>query len=374
MLFIKFITFILTFFSYLKISFAEIEITGYQEFFFGSASQSYYKGKSNHGIDQAGMSNGTYSRLTAIYNEKLFNGIEVSGIYSLGVRDCMGDKTDNCEDASNENSLAFSGNFGVFSVGETASASSAMLSRLTAEAPLAEPDSANYQSFYSTDDENNYGAANEVDYGSNAVKILWLSNIYNGLSFALSYTPNSGEKGSGNNNGQRSTATNSTWGEYNDVLSFYSKYAIDYKGIGVELVYGQQTGNAGIIGTNQYNDLEENSYSIKFNYGNLSIDYRKNEADNSGQIKNNSAGNDEGISICGIYTLIMTRIGFCNVNTNFTDINNLTNSSKLISNSIDYALSDNLKIGLLYFKHEQTANGAIRTDAKGVMSSLTIDF
>ena len=104
MLFIKFITFILTFFSYLKISFAEIEITGYQEFFFGSASQSYYKGKSNHGIDQAGMSNGTYSRLTAIYNEKLFNGIEVSGIYSLGVRDCMGDKTDNCEDASNENS------------------------------------------------------------------------------------------------------------------------------------------------------------------------------------------------------------------------------------------------------------------------------
>ena len=249
-----------------------------------------------------------------------------------------------------------------------------MLSRLTAEAPLAEPDSANYQSFYSTDDENNYGAANEVDYGSNAVKILWLSNIYNGLSFALSYTPNSGEKGSGNNSGQRSTATNSTWGEYNDVLSFYSKYAINYKGIDVELVYGQQTGNAGIIGTNQYNDLEENSYSVKFNYGNLSIDYRKNEADNSGQIKNNSAGNDEGVSICGIYTLIITRIGFCNVNTNFTDINNCTNSSKLISNSIDYALSDNLKIGLLYFKHKEIANGAIRTDAKGVMSSLTIDF
>ena len=70
----------------------------------------------------------------------------------------------------------------------------------------------------------------------------------------------------------------------------------------------------------------------------------------------------------------MTRIGFCNVNTNFTDINNFTNSSKLISNSIDYALSDNLKIGLLYFKHKEIANGAIRTNAKGVMSSITIDF
>ena len=281
MLLVKCITFILTFFGYFKISFAEIEIIGYQEFFFGSASQSYYKGKSNYGIDQAGMSNGTYSRLTAIYNDKLFNGIEVSGIYSLGVRDCMGDKTDNCEDVSNENSLAFAGNFGVFSVGETASASSVMLSRLTAEAPLAEPDSANYQNFYSTDDENNYGSANEVDYGSNAVKILWLSNIYNGLSFALSYTPNSGEKGSGNNSGQHNTATNSTWGEYNDVLSFYGKYIIDYKGIGIELVYGQQTGNSGIIGINQYSDLKENSYSVKFNYGNLAVDYRKNEAGNS---------------------------------------------------------------------------------------------
>ena len=136
----------------------------------------------------------------------------------------------------------------------------------------------------------------------------------------------------------------------------------------------QQTGNAGIIGTYQYNDLKENSYSIKINYGNLAVDYRKNEANNSGQIKNSSARNNEGISICGIYTLIITRIGFCNVTTNFTDINNFTNSSKLISNSIDYALSDNLKIGLLYFKHKEIANGAIRTDAKGVMSSLTIDF
>ena len=53
------------------------------------------------------MSNGIYSRLTAIYNNKLFNGIEVSGVYSLGIRDCMGDTTDNCEDVSNENSLVF---------------------------------------------------------------------------------------------------------------------------------------------------------------------------------------------------------------------------------------------------------------------------
>ena len=270
--------------------------------------------------------------------------------------------------------MAFSGNFGVFLVGEIANAGSVLLSRLTAEGPTAEPDSGNYQSFYTTDDENNYGSANEVDYGSNAVKILWVSNIYNGFSFAFSYTPNSGEKGSGNNSGQNSSAANSTWGEYNDVLSFYSKYTIVYKGILIELVYGLQTGNAGIIETYQYNDLKENSYSVKINFGNLAVDYRKNKSDNSGQINNSSAGNDEGPSICGIYTFTITRIGFCNVNTNFKDINSLTNSSKLISNSIDYALSDNLKIGLLYFKNEQKANGVNITEAKGVMSSLTIEF
>ena len=109
------------------------------------------------------------------------------------------------------------------------------------------------------------------------------------------------------------------------------------------------TFNSGIIGTNQYNDLKENSYSVRVNYGNLAVDYRKNETGNSGQIKNSSAGNDEGISMCGIYTFTMTGIGFCNVNSSFIDTNNLTNSSRLISNSIDYDFSDNLRIGLLYF-------------------------
>ena len=71
---------------------------------------------------------------------------------------------------------------------------------------------------------------------------------------------------------------------------------------------------------------------------------------------------------------MITRIGFCNVNTSFIDINNLTNYSRLISNSIDYALSDNLRIGLLYFKNELTANGANRTEAKDIISSVIIEF
>ena len=70
----------------------------------------------------------------------------------------------------------------------------------------------------------------------------------------------------------------------------------------------------------------------------------------------------------------MTRISFCNINTNFIDINNLTNSFRLISNSVDYAIINNLRIGLLYFKNEQTANSVNTTEARGVMTSVTIEF
>ena len=42
---------------------AEISLSGYVEFFAGSADQSKYNGTENHGIDQSGLSNGNYSRL-----------------------------------------------------------------------------------------------------------------------------------------------------------------------------------------------------------------------------------------------------------------------------------------------------------------------
>ena len=51
-----------------------------------------------------------------------------------------------------------------------------------------------------------------------------------------------------NVNGQAGAATSGKWSTYNDVLSVFGKYAMDMDGIGLELVYGQQTGNAGRIG------------------------------------------------------------------------------------------------------------------------------
>ena len=48
--------------------------------------------------------------------------------------------------------------------------------------------------FYTGDGANCMVAANEVNYANNSMKIFYSSNVYSGFSFAVSYTPNTGEK------------------------------------------------------------------------------------------------------------------------------------------------------------------------------------
>jgi hypothetical protein len=360
------------FFAFAKVALAEMSLSGYAEFFAGSADQPTYQGASDHALDKAGLDNGIYTRVTADYSTTLDSGIDVSGTMNLTTRDCQGDKTANCN-VTNFNFVTFSGGFGSVSVGERFAAGAAMLSRMTATVPTAEPDGAVFQNFYSTDGVNVYGSANEQDYANNAMKIYYGSNVYSGFSFAASYTPNTGEDGS-SVSGQATSVTSGKWTSFNDVLSIFGKYTMEMDGIGLELVYGQQTGNAGQVAGSNYNDLEESAYSAKITYGNFSMDYRKNEADNSGLIKNGQDGNDEGTSVCGMYSFEVMRIAACSVDTSYIDTNNLSNSSEMITYSADYSLGGGVTIGLLYFDHEQTANSQIRTDVDGVMSMISLGF
>ena len=120
-----------------------------------------------------------------------------------------------------------------------------------------------FQNFYTLDGDNTYGAGNEVAYATSSLKAVYMSNVYSGFSFAVGYTPNMGEQGA-NTSGQLTSG--STWGNFNDVLAVFGKYAVDIDGIGLELVYGTQTGNAGMIGTSHYNDLEERIASLHKKY------------------------------------------------------------------------------------------------------------
>ncbi|MDA9708263.1 porin [Alphaproteobacteria bacterium] len=358
-------------FIFTKVVFADMSLSGYQEFTAGSADQSTYQGRDNdHDQDQAGIKNGQYTRITADYSTTLDSGLDFSGVLTVMSRDCQGGDTDNCATV-NFNFVNLSGNFGTISIGERHGAGAVMLSRLTASGPTAEPDGALFQNLYTVDAANTYGAGNEVNYATANVKAMYMSNVYSGFSFAVGYTPNMGEKGA-NTSGQLTSG--SSWGNYNDVLAVFGKYAMEMDGVGLELVYGQQTGNAGRIGVNDYNDLEESAYSVKITYGGFEADYRKNEADNSGYVKNGQAGNDEGTSICGVYSFAPFRAGVCSVETSFTDSSNLSNSSSLMTYSADYSLGGGVTLGLMYFDHEQTANSQKRTDVDGVMSILSVGF
>lgn len=354
---------------------AEMSLSGYAEFIAGSADQSTYNGASDHGIDKAGLDNGTYTRITATYTSTLDSGIDVIGSMNVSNRDCQGDKTDNCN-VTNTNFVTFSGGFGSVSVGERFDAGAAMLSRLTASGPTAEPDGGNFKAFYTGDTTNKYGNANETHYAENSMKIFYASNVFNGFSFATSYTPNVSNTGlASTRNGQpTSTGDYSEWSSMNDVTQIFGKYAMDMDGIGLELVYGVTTGNAGQISSNSYNDLDESAYSAKVTYGSFAADYRKNDSGNSGFVKNGNANNNEGTSICGEYSFGNARAMACQIETNFTDSNNATNTSHTTTYSADYVLGGGMTLGFLYFDVEETANSQIRTDVDGIMTMLSVGF
>ena len=354
---------------------AEISLSGYTEFFAGSANQSTASGLDNTANDQAGLKNGQYSRITANYGSTLDSGIDVSGVMTVSNRDCMGSEQGNCGTV-NFNFVNFSGGFGTISVGERFDAGAAMLSRMTASGPMSEPDGAQLAQFYTADPvtTNEYGDANEQNYANSNLTALYLSNVYSGFSFAVGYTPNMGETGATTSGQLGAVSADGAWNNFNDVLSVYGKYAMDMDGVGLELVYGQQTGNAGQVAGNDYNDLEETAYSAKVTYANFSADYRKNEADNSGRIKNGQDGNNEGTSICAQYDMGNISVGACNVETSFTDTNNRSNSSETRTYSAEYQLGGGVKLGITYFDFEQTANSLTRTDVDGVATRLAIGF
>ena len=351
---------------------AEMTLSGYAEFFAGSADQSKMYGADNtSGIDLSGMDNGSYTRVTANYSSTLDSGIDVAGTMNVSTRDCQGDKTNICN-VVDFNFVTLSGGFGAVSIGERFAAGHAMMSRLTASGPMSEPDGAVFGNFY-TGGAGTYGSGNEVNYANNSMKILYSSNVFSGFSFAASYAPNTSRTGlTSTNDGQQKTGT--TWASFNDLLSVFGKYAMEMDGVGLELVYGQQIGNAGQVGTNAFNDLDETAYSAKVTYGNFSADYRKNEAGDAGQIKNNNAGNNEGTSVCGVYNMGNIGIGACQVETKFTNTSNQSESATTRTYSAEYQLGGGMKVGATYIDIEQVANGVTDTDVDGIMTRLAIGF
>ena len=63
-------------------------------------------------------------------------------------------------------------------------------------------------------------------------------------------------------------------------------------------------------------------------------------------------GNDEGTSICAMYTMGNVGVGACKLETSFTDTSNLSNDAETRTYSAEYQLGGGVTLGATYFDVE----------------------
>lgn len=354
-------------------AFADVSISGYQEFTSGSSDQGTMEAVTggNHGVDKGGFQNGIYSRAIITASGKTDSGFDITGTYTM-TRDCRQD-TDNCNVSANENSIAFGGAFGTIALGETGTAGTSLHSRMTAGIPTAEPDGLLYTQFITTDPNNTYTGPNETGYATAPVTLKYFSNSYEGFSLGVSYTSNAGDtpaNGSGNN-GQTNDYTSLAFNDHTEVILAYGG---EFEGVGVTATYGYGSGNAGTQGTSAYNDLSENTYSASISYGGFAADYRSGDRGDSGRVKNDGSGGQEYTSFCAMYSAGSFAVGFCEEDSDFTTASSGDNNQSSTTISLGYSLGGGASIEFAMIDFEQTANSVAQTEADIALTKLSFGF
>ncbi len=361
-------------------SFAELNLSGYQEFFAGSSDQSIREGldqSTNTGNSQAGLSNGTYTRLVATATAKLDNGIDVVGVYSI-MKDDKGGDGDVLGVSTNQNDLSLSGGFGTFTIGNTGSTGSMMHYRASTIIPTAEPDGAVIAHFYDAG-ENTYGRGDEVGYAEDSMKVRYLSNVYEGFSFGIQYgsslrsTP---ARASGSNMDCATAADQTGHGCYADVIDAVIKYEGTFSGVTLGATYGIIGGNTNIIAGAEYNDLEADIYTINIGYQGLTLQAKVVNHGDSGQLKSTTDdGDNEGTTLCGVYALGNISAGVCSVETQFKESGvSVTNESSTMVYGLGYNLGGGVMIEAAYASIEESQGNTTDTDADLVISKISFGF
>jgi len=368
---------------------AEISLSGYQEFFAGSADQTRQtaldvsSGASSN-TSFGGFSNGTYTRLVATATTQLDSGIEVVGILTMSKDADSGGDNDNESVSVDQNDISFSGAFGTIAVGNTGSAGSMMHNRATTLPPTAEPDGAVLAHFY-TGGSGTYGAHDEAGYANDAVKIRFQSNVYEGFSIGYSHTPNlnaDGANASAIDQNGCSAADITGHACYTDMNEIILAYSTEFEGIGISATYGLLDGNTNIRtsssapGFVNYNDLEAVTYTIGLTFGGATIHYKNNDMDNSGQVSTQTdAGNITGDALCGVYAIGNFTVGGCKVETSFDETGqSVSNGSTTDLIGFGYNLGGGVSLETAYASIEEKDNGVIDTEVDVVMTKLSFGF
>ncbi len=362
-------------------SYAEIELSGYQEFFAGSSDQSRRAGldmSTNTGVSQSGFSNGSYTRLVATASTKLDNGLEVVGVYSMMKDSDNGGDADVEGVSTDQNDISVSGGFGTITFGNSGSTGSMMHYRASTIIPTAEPDGGVIGHFY-TAGSNTYGRADEVGYAEDSMKLRYLSPVFEGFSFGIQYGSSlraNNARGSASDMNCTTAADQTGHGCYSDVIDAVIKYEADFDGVLFGATYGMVGGNTNIIAGAEYNDLEADIFTVNLGYGGFTLQYKYADHGDSGQLKSTTDdGDDTGSTICGVYAAGNISAGVCSVETEFKESGvAVKNEGSQMVYGIGYNLGGGVMLEAAYASIEQSQGTTTDTDADMVISKISFGF
>ena len=375
--------FLANFFTFSSNADGHLSLSGYQEFFAGSADQTRTTALDNStgastNNSYSGFSNGTYTRLVATAGTTLDSGIEVTGVLTMSKDADSGGDNDNESVSVDQNDISFSGGFGTIAVGNTGSAGSMMHNRATTLPPTAEPDGAVLGHFY-TGGAGTYGAHDEAGYANDAVKIRYQSNVYEGFSIGLAHTPNlnaDGANASAIDQNGCSVADITGHACYTDMNEVILAYSGEFEGVGISATYGFIEGNTNIRANVMYNDLEATTYTIGLTFAGATIHYKNNDMDASGQVSTETdAGNTKGDALCGVYTIGNFSIGGCKVETSYDETGqSVSNGSTTDLIGVGYNLGGGVNLEAAYASIEEEDNGVVDTEVDIIMTKLSFGF
>ena len=366
------------------ISKAEISLSGYQEFYMGSADQGI-----NNSVDTStaagitnssfnGFSNGRFTRLTAVARTTLDSGIEVTGTYNISKNSDSGGDADTQGVGVDQNDIIFSGGFGSLAIGNNFSAGTMMHFRGTTLIPTAEPDNDQVHRFGTMGDAaRGYGRYDEAGYALDGMKMRFQSNVYEGFSVGISYEPcmvqNSANASATNCN---TTTAPSEHSRYTDLTDTVIKYSGEFDGVGIGLSYGYQTGNTSITSGTEYNDLKGQIMSAQLTYAGFTLIARNNDLGDSGQITTNTDdGGEEADTLAARYDMGNFSIGYASVETEKgVTGQSVKNSASYSIFGLGYNLGGGVNLETAYISMEQKEGATVDTDLDMVLTKLSFGF
>lgn len=363
-----------------------ISLSGYQEFYAISVDQTTETGldaATNTTENRSGLSNGRFTRIIATATTTLDNGIDVTGVFTVSKDNDSGGDADTSTVAVDENSISFGSSFGTVSIGNIFSTGSMMHNRGTTLIPTAEPDNGATGNYIvgggnapaNADGNNGYGAFDEPGYALDGMKVRYMSNVYQGFSFGVSY-----ESCMEKNSGAASTVQcdGGTSTNYDDVLDAVVAYNGNFEGVDVGLTYGMQQGNTQIAAGREYNDLESTVYSVRLGFAGVTAIYKHLSLGDSGMLVANTAdGSNEGNVYAVRYDVGNFSLGYAHTE---SEVIHGTDAAASVQETDTYGFGYNLGGGVMIeFAHHNRsetdgADSLKDTEADATLAKLSFGF